>query len=650
VTGRRVLAAVAAVVCLLPAAARAQQAAKPSLRLASQTPWVGRGDPFAMRVLIDEAGRSGLELTVAVHRQVTSRIDFQRTLEGKIQGSAFKSTSRPLAQLERDAGGAYNVLLGVQDPDQPRDDSLLSLRAPGVYPVRVELSEGGGGRVLTSLVSHIVYLPDPIDGPRLEVAWVVPVHAPPGVQPGGGRRVPASVSADLATLAAQLEQRPNLPLTLAPTPETVESLAASNRAADRQTIELLARAARAPGHQVLTGPYVPVSPAATTGLLEQEGTAQVTTGTEVLGKVLQTSPDPTARVLSGPVTEALLGRLRDQQVERVVVPDGELVPIPTQQVTPAQPFELGARQGRRVLAASADSALAAHFRAGQDAVLAAHHLLADLAVIYFDFPGRPRGVVVVPPDGWRPSAAFLTSWLDGLTTGPILGAATLDQFFAVPPATAGRNRNLVRTLRTTGAGPALPVESILAARRHLDAFGGILGPNEPVFERLERTLLVAEGSQLRGAVRARYLRGVTTQITTELGRIHAPAQRSITLTARRGRIPVTIEKEVPYPVHLVIRVASDQLRFPSGSRREVELTRRNTTELFTVQARTSGAFPLRVTLESPDGRLLLSTSRFTVRSTAASGLGVILSVGAGVVLLGWWARSLGRRRRERRAG
>jgi hypothetical protein len=257
--------------------------------------------------------------------------------------------------------------------------------------------------------------------------------------------------------------------------------------------------------------------------------------------------------------------------------------------------------------------------------------------------------VVLPPEGWRPSTSFLSSWLDGLATSPIVTAVTIDRFFDVPPASAGRNRTLVRTLKPAAAGPALPVAAIRAARERLDAFGAILGPNEPVFSRIERTLLVAEGSDLHAGARGRYLRGVTAQITGELSKIHAPATRSITLTARRGRIPVTIEKDASYPVRLVIRVASDQLRFPGGSRREVELTRRNTTELFTVQARTSGAFPLRVTLESPDGRLLLSTSRFTVRSTAASGLGVILSVGAGLVLLVWWARSVRGRRRERRA-
>jgi hypothetical protein len=108
---------------------------------------------------------------------------------------------------------------------------------------------------------------------------------------------------------------------------------------------------------------------------------------------------------------------------------------------------------------------------------------------------------------------------------------------------------------------------------------------------------------------------------------------------------VTVQKDVSYPVRIVVRVEGDQVQFPGGATRALRLTRRTTTELFTVQARSSGAFPLTVTLESPDGRLTMSTSRFTVRSTAASGLGVVLSIGAGAVLLAWWARSFSRRRR-----
>ena len=51
-----------------------------------------------------------------------------------------------------------------------------------------------------------------------------------------------------------------------------------------------------------------------------------------------------------------------------------------------------------------------------------------------------------------------------------------------------------------------------------------------------------------------------------------------------------------------------------------------------VEARTSGTFPLRLTVTSADGGLAISDTRFRVRSTAVSTVGIALMVGAGVFL------------------
>ncbi|MBV9934332.1 MAG: hypothetical protein JO367_08520, partial [Actinobacteria bacterium] len=79
----------------------------------------------------------------------------------------------------------------------------------------------------------------------------------------------------------------------------------------------------------------------------------------------------------------------------------------------------------------------------------------------------------------------------------------------------------------------------------------------------------------------------------------------------------------------------------------LDLTHRNTTARFRVQARTSGSFPIRIELVSPDGQLTVGTSRVVVRSTAASGVGIVLSVSAACFLLVWWARHAMRARRPR---
>jgi hypothetical protein len=69
-----------------------------------------------------------------------------------------------------------------------------------------------------------------------------------------------------------------------------------------------------------------------------------------------------------------------------------------------------------------------------------------------------------------------------------------------------------------------------------------------------------------------------------------------------------------------------------------------------VQARTSGDTALTIVLESPDRSLRINRTLLTVRSTAASGVGIVLSAGAAVFLVVWWGRDIRRRRRDRRLG
>jgi hypothetical protein len=51
---------------------------------------------------------------------------------------------------------------------------------------------------------------------------------------------------------------------------------------------------------------------------------------------------------------------------------------------------------------------------------------------------------------------------------------------------------------------------------------------------------------------------------------------------------------------------------------------------------------------APDGELQVGRTRITVRSTAFSGVGVVLSVGAGTFLAAWWIRNVVKTRRDRR--
>ena len=620
------------------------------LRLASQTPWVGPGEELQLRlgVTTSEAA-TDVELAVAVYPRVTSRSKFIQTLRASPRGNPLTSVPpTTMAELATDAAGAVLVRLPTQDPDQPPDPNRVRLGAEGVYPVRVELRETGGGKTLASLVTHLVYIRPPQPGGYpLRVALVLPVHAPPALRPDGKRVLSQQSASALAALARSLEAYPTVALTLLPTPETLVSLDTSERPEDRDTLASLARATT--GRQIAPGTYVPVSLSsfAASGMAA-EAAIQLDRGSEAIEQTLGVRPDPRTWVAEEALDDRAAQLLRQQQVDRLVLPETGLEPVELD-ITLTQPFEVDARAVRRPMALAGDTGLVDHFAPAGDPVLAAHRLLADLTVVYQDRPSRKRAVVVVPPRSWRPDPAFLESLLSGLATSTVMAGTTLeDAFTSVSPATATAGAPLVRRLAATTSTPGLPAADIVAARRRLVSFASMLAPENALDDRMEQLLLVSEGAGLRAGVRQDYLRGLTDRVRSQTSSVQVPSHRSITLTARTGEIPVTVLSRTGYPLKVEIRVASDKLDFPKGAVRSVDLTRRSTTERFSVRARTSGSFPLRVSLVSPDGELVLGTSRFTVRSTAASGVGVVLSVGAGTFLLVWWGRHLVRGRRNRR--
>lgn len=654
--GRQAVVAWLFLVCTLGTAAVAE--AQPSdpgtevnrVTLASQTSWVGPGEDLVLRLGITTVKPAQqVELAVAVYRRVMSRTEFAQTLTGRLRGVPLTVTPPTLlSDLTPDGAGAVVARLGVQDPAQPPDRSRLRLAEEGVYPVRVEVRDAGGGPPVATLVTHLVYATPPDEGGApLKVALVLPVHAPPALKPDGKRTLSAQATEGLAQLIGSVQAYPLIPLNFLPTPETLEALESSTNEVDRDTIAKLA--ASTAGRQIIGGTYVPVDLRdLTDNRLNTERTAQLDRGTQAIERTLGARADTRTWVAAESLDEQAVLGLRQQQVDRFVIPEPLLEPIDVP-VTLAQPFELDVRALRRPHALVADGGLAGHFAKSDDPVLAAHRLLADLAVIYGDTPSRSRVVVVMPPRSWRPSKPFLDAVLAGFSTSSIIAGVTLDTGFAeVPPATATAKAPLVRRLVPSVNAAALPAGAIIQARRRLAGFSSIIEAANPLDDALERLLIVAQAADLRPAQRAGYLRGINGVIDQQVALIQLPPNRSITLTARTGKIPITILSKADYPVHLQIEIESEKLEFPQGADRAIDLTRRNTTERFSVRARTSGTFPLRLRLTSPDGSTVIGSSRFTVRSTAASGVGVLLSAGAGAFLLLWWARHHARGRRNRR--
>lgn len=623
----------------------AQPTPSGQVSLASQTPWVAEGGTFQLRVDIAGVRRpDAVEVAVTVHEPVTSRSQFRRTLEGRLLGAALhRLPVEPLTAVELDAAGAIRFDLALAG----RGTGDVALPGAGVYPVRVALREAATGAVIDEFTTHLVRERDD-DAEPLAVAWVQPLGAPPALRPDGAVELDDDRVARLAALVDALAAF-DLPLTLAARPETLDAL--STEATD--TLVALAEAIE--GRQVVAGPYADVD---VTSLLRaglgDELRAQREAGAATVEHQLGVSTDRATWISEDPLTGTAIDALTG--VERLVLPEDALTPL-DRSLTLANPFIVEGAGGDPVEAVVADDGLAAHLTGAGDPVLRAHHLLADLAVLAYDAPGLERGVVVRPPSGWSPSPDFLNAALDGLGRGSVVEPVTLDALFRRVPMALRGDTDLVREL-TAAPGRPLDIDAnrLRELRRDLASLDAVTQTDPAARSDVpERLLLVAQDQSLDEDDRRAYLDGARRTIDERLTTVSIISQGSFRLTSREAAIPLTLVNNVDAEMRVSLLLRSEKLDFvgPDGAMTgtaaiPITLAPGNNPVVVPVEARTSGEFPLLISVRSPDGALSLATARLTVRSTFLSGMGVGLSVGAGLFLAVWWASHWRSARRDRR--
>lgn len=155
---------------------------------------------------------------------------------------------------------------------------------------------------------------------------------------------------------------------------------------------------------------------------------------------------------------------------------------------------------------------------------------------------------------------------------------------------------------------------------------------------LEQLVLVSGARSLDARGRQDYLDATVAQVDAAAASLTLPPQPRITVTEETVELTLIIDNAAEYPLQAELTLTSDKLDFPDGATQVVTLQPGSNRIPVDVSSRSSGAFPITVTLEAPDGSIAIASTRFTVRSTAVSGIGLVLSIGAGVFLLLWWVR------------
>lgn len=636
------LPASTAVGSVAPGAVVAQEEL-PELGLVRQSPTVPPGGTFDAWLAGAQLPPDG-SVEVVIHNRVRSRSELAASTEGQRLRTTVYSIRDFVSALPTGPAGSRRISVSL-DPAAPAG---VPLTTGGVYPVRIVARDATDAPV-ASLITHLLLEPRSADeSPPLSVAVVARVGGVASLEPDGTVEVDQADLEALTKWATVLAQA-TAPVNVAASPAGIDALARQGGPAATAALQQLRALAGAGGTVAL--PYAPTSP---DGLvqagLSSELAAHRQRGADVLADVLGAEPDTSTWIAGPDLGQTGLDALRELGVRHIVVDPDQVEPLRSGllSLSLAQPFILGDDDEEPAVDGLAiDPGILGQLDSDAAVGTEASRVLAELAMVWYERPGVARSIVLPVDPSVR--GEVVAQIVAGLAQGRLFAPGSLaDAFETAAPLEQPGGGRVDRDLAPDEPDviDAAVRQQLPATRRALTGFATLLDTDDTAISEAEAHLLLATSTA--GSRREREAHRVAAQALIDgvTAAISAPDRETITLTAREGTVPLTLRNDGESTVHAVVHLRSPKLEFPDGSTIAVDLPPGSTRMDIAVKTLASGSFPLVVEVTSPDGTLLLASVDYSIQSTAVSGLGVVLSAGAAVFLIVWWARHWSRTRRS----
>jgi hypothetical protein len=645
-----------------------------AIRLLSQTPWTTQQDPLLRLSVhvrnVSDADIADPAIVWTLGSKVSSRLQYEAALR---EGPTSVSSADTITLPHDLAAGTSEV---VPIPIDTAQTGGISSDDSGVYPLEVELrSDDQPLAALTTAAIHLVQVP-----PEQPVffSWWTEIAAPVAFGPDGtlidrgfedtlatGGGVVAQVAA-IADLVADPDAGPAA-VDLIVSPAALDQLrqaADGYRRSDGQTVGVDAAAPSAAAstlhllRQIAADPQVhvhgmpfaaPRLPALLGALrLRPHLATQWSVGDSTVERLMGVRPDPTvARPPGLALDQASVDELAGRGVTTVLgAADSVGRPLQPNDFAPPPAALLSTAAGAPidlVLPDPGTQALLEDVELRRDPMLAAQAALGELATIWREIP--------VDPTIARGLALDLAPDLPGQLWGPLVHRLATAPFLS-PLHAEDLPGSIVPAPLNATLEPRVPerfspsyVDDLFTTARDVSAFASMVQRPDDDATRLERAILYAEASQYignegSGRVWIDAVNGVTDPTFAGL---MPDTSRVLTFTSPTGTIPLRMGDPGGRVLNVLVEVASGRVEFLDGRTRAVRIDRPNQVVTFDAEVKASGRSSIEVRVRSPNG-LVLSQGVLVVRSTALNPIALIITVGAGLVLVGLWSRRLFRRR------
>jgi hypothetical protein len=652
---------------IVPARAQEQETLPVRLTLVDQTPFATPKQRIRLTIRATNLGPEplgNLDMTLSVYYPARSRSEYEQALREE-PPAVFETKPYPVDGV---LDPAAERTLSIQQPIP----QLAAAGGSALHPLKVQLqSEGIRVGLLRSVLVFVT------ERPRLplNVSLTFVLDERVAVRPGGALaddRLERSIGPGgrLETIVATIEQIP-IPVTLVVAPLTLDQLDRMSRGyrvngstgardvpagspeAERARImlERIRGLARNPAIEVVPLPLAsPSVPALVTAGLTSDLESQLVRGRDLASALLGV-PLSTAmfRPPGAALSNASVGALAALDVETLLVDADTLPPPPGLILSPPATAVVDAGARATLGAVTPDPGIESMLETDiEDPALQAQWVLGALSAIYFEQPGVDRGAAIMFGEDDAPNpellrALFLrlrraspevsprTSWLRPVKASRLALTTVsppFDQRKLVPSAVTDLSPTFLAELRR--------------ARTAIEEFESVTNQAGAFVERLKTLLLTSEGAHYTEDERdgLAFLRTVRRGVNREFDKVRPPSGTSVTLTSRRGVIPLTLTNSTGYSLRLRVTLLSPRLEFlQEGDTRLVVLDRPRQALSFPVLAQTTGRFPVRIVLRTPRGAHI-AESRIVVRSTALNTRALLITIAAALFLLFLWARRL----------
>lgn len=634
------------------AAARQGEADGRSIALAGRSAWAPAEGSLELD-LRTEGDVEPLMVQLRIHTPVDSMAELDDSLEGGAGRVLYRMPELPVGFLAAQADGTRRIELSVSATDS--GPFTARLRAPGVYPVTITL-EDESGEVIDTVRTPVIRLGTPDDPlPAPDVALVVGFAAPPTIEVDGRRPLDEDELERLARLAELLGggASPPVDLTIAASPDTIDALTAS---ADPRAVAVLDALAGTEGRRTALGvPYVPVDATALAdaglGAFVEPvlGTGRAVIDDRV-GPPLETAIWDSAAGIDR-ASAVLLAELGFEHVlveavrtsvgaspatERGLVDAG---PVPLPDIDALDAVVVDGQTSTALAARAADRADVGHLALAE--LILRDDGLESTVAVEIDRVAEDSVLSRLLPLLARPESPVDVGPLDVASLQRRAGRADDEEPSAselvLPGGADGADAEVLSDL----------APEVRSAAAGIDTFADLVSGESARADDLRLQIATSLASGIEPDRRRALVAAVNDAVETTFDGVNLTGQTDLNLTSRRGTLPLMVRNDNPFPVEVVLRIRSDRLEFPAGDHFPVVIDDEIARIDVPVEAKATGSVPTFVEIVTADGGVVLDSRRLDVRSTAVSGLGLAISLGALAVLVIWWARTWRRTRRAR---